>query len=408
MSVFEPNPLADTPAYSDAVIWGICGQTAACWGVSVVVVRAAIVVLAVAGGFGVVVYAALGVWLRLRTERAAGPREPSAGRDLGVAVLTAGVVWELGRWWPGVRPELVVPVAFVAMGIAVGWRAPAVGDRPGAGAAVGDRTGAGVGAQTSRSVGFGQLALRVFGGAAMTLAGLAVVFGQRASLSELRDTGLALAVALAGVGVVMGPAAVRLVRGLGAERDERIRGQERAAVAAHLHDSVLQTLTLIQKRSEDPATMAALARQQERSLRRWLYGGGEVVASLEDIGWRGRAERIAADIEDAYYVAVELVMVGEGESSPAIDAALLASREALVNAAKFSGVADISMYCERTEGRFDVYIHDRGAGFDLDAVAPDRRGISDSMIGRMERVGGRATITPVVGEGTEVHLEVEE
>lgn len=374
---------------ADAIIWGVCASTARRLGLSVAVVRAVVVVLGVAGGFGIVLYLGLALWTRTAEPP---PLEVTETRNLGAAVAASGAVWELCSWWPGARVELVLPVALVAMGVVLGWRAS-------------DATEETI--RSERTL-LRPVLLRIVGGSVMCLAGFAVVLGQRVSLGELRDTGIAIVVVLAGLAVVMGPTALRFARSLGAERDARIRSHERAAVAAHLHDSVLQTLTLIQKRSDDPAATVALARHQERSLRRWLYGGGEFAASMDGVGWRGRAEQLVAEIEDQYLVAIELVMVGDGESTPRIDAALLAAREALVNAAKFSGVDTVDVFCERADGRFDVYVHDRGKGFDRETIAADRHGIRDSIIGRVERAGGTVSIRTALGEGTEVHLEVPE
>ncbi|NLA34215.1 MAG: histidine kinase [Actinobacteria bacterium] len=389
-----PEGALGSDASSGGVVWGACAETARRFGLSVLVVRAAIVILTIAGGFGFLAYGALTLWSR-RSDGAT--LAPAASRDLGVAVVCVGLVWQLSGWWPGVAPALVVPAALVALGVVVGWRDPA---------APSGSVGAAVSSGATPAL--ATMGLRIFGGSVLLLSGFAVVFGQQVSFSELRDTGLALVVAIAGLALVMGPTALRLVRSVGAERDARIRSHERAAVAAHLHDSVLQTLTLIQKRADDPAATVALARHQERSLRRWLYGGGEVAASLDGVGWRGRAERLVTELEDQYLVAIELVMVGDGESTPSIDAALLAAREALVNAAKFSGVDVIDVFCERSEGRFEVFVRDRGKGFDLATIGADRHGIRDSIIGRVERVGGRARIRTAAGEGTEVHVEVPE
>ncbi len=372
----------------DPLVLGISADLAARLGASVPVVRAAFVVLSVAGGVGLLLYVALAALWRDRSHE---PTEPTATRDAGVVLVTAGAVWDLAYWWPGVRLTLVVPVGLVAMGIALGWR-------PG---------GTDASAGSSGRLRFGALAARVAGGLVLCIGGLAVFVGQRVDLSTMRDTGIALAVALGGVALVLGPSVVRIARSLGAERDQRIRVQERAAVAAHLHDSVLQTLTLIQKRSDDPAATAALARHQERSLRRWLYGGTDLDgAALAPDGWRAAAEQIVGEVEDLHAVAIELVMVGDGELTPAVSAALAAAREALVNAAKFSGVLHLSMYCEWSGDRFSLFVRDRGKGFDLGLVDSDRRGISDSIIGRVRSVGGQATIRTAPGEGTEVEIWV--
>ncbi|HTO00087.1 MAG TPA: ATP-binding protein, partial [Microthrixaceae bacterium] len=261
--------------------------------------------------------------------------------------------------------------------------------------------------------------------------GLAVLLGQSADYSALRDAGLALLVATAGAALVIGPSAVRFVQSFSLERDDRVRAEERARVAAHLHDSVLQTLTLIQKKADDPAATASLARHQERSLRRWLYGTGGAYATADGdsrtIGWRTAMEEMVGAVEDHYATAIELVMVGDGEifnGGPANDpsspngrgrsadesaratAVIAAAREALINASKFSGETHLSIYCELGDDRFDVFVRDRGKGFDLATVDPDRRGVRDSIVTRLAAVGGHATIRTAPGEGTEVALSV--
>jgi signal transduction histidine kinase len=202
------------------------------------------------------------------------------------------------------------------------------------------------------------------------------------------------------LGVIFAPWIVRLVRSLSAERAERIRSQERAEMAAHLHDSVLQTLALVQ-RADDPKQVAALARRQERELRAWLSGRmahaeGRLVKALEDA---------AADVEEAHGVAVDVVAVGDRDLDAKAEALVAAAREAMVNAAKFGDGSPVSVYAETDDGRAQVFVRDRGPGFDPQAVPTDRRGIRESIVGRMERYGGRATITSSP-EGTEVELRL--
>jgi signal transduction histidine kinase len=200
---------------------------------------------------------------------------------------------------------------------------------------------------------------------------------------------------------VVGPWLWRLARERDAERLERIRTQEREEMAARVHDSVLQTLTLIQKHAEDPRRVGTLARRQERELRGWLYGdparrAGETLVAGVD--------RAAAEIEERHEVRVEVVSAGDCPLDPALDALVLAAREAMTNAAKFSGAAEISVYVEAGEERVSVFVRDRGVGFDRASVPADRRGLSESIEGRMARHGGTATIASVPGEGTEVEL----
>ncbi len=189
---------------------------------------------------------------------------------------------------------------------------------------------------------------------------------------------------------------------LATERAERIRSEERAEVAAHLHDSVLQTLALIQKRSSEPAEVGSLARGQERELRNWLYGA----ANLNADTLAGALEEVCADIEDRQRVEVELVTVGDCPLNAHIGALVAATREAVINAAKFSGVEKVSVYGELRERDVRVFVRDRGIGFDPESVAEDRQGIRESIVGRMRRHGGDAIIRSSPGGGTEVELSV--
>jgi signal transduction histidine kinase len=206
---------------------------------------------------------------------------------------------------------------------------------------------------------------------------------------------------VAAIGVILTPWWLRLVRGLTEEREERVRSQERAELAAHLHDSVLQTLALMQKRADDPRAVAALARRQERELRSWLNGGrrGEPAASLA-----AALQTAVAEVEDDHGVPVDVVAVGDCPLDEPGAALVAAVREAVLNAVKFAGGAPVSVYAEVAPERVEVFVRDRGPGFDLAAVPGDRRGLRESVLGRMERHGGRAEVHTRPGTGTEVEL----
>jgi signal transduction histidine kinase len=210
---------------------------------------------------------------------------------------------------------------------------------------------------------------------------------------------------LALVGAVVGPWLFLLTRMVTRERAARVRAEARAEVATHLHDSVLQTLALIQRRADDPGEVARLARHSERDLRAWLYptaadgdrAGGLAAALLA----------VAAEVEDAFGVSVELVTVGGCPLDRRTRAVLGATREALVNAAKHAGVAQVSVFAEVADGELLVAVRDRGRGFDpATGVGPARRGIADSIVGRMRRHDGTATIRSTIGQGTEVELRM--
>ena len=207
----------------------------------------------------------------------------------------------------------------------------------------------------------------------------------------------AVAVALL---LIVAPWGWRLVRERNEERAARVREQERTELAARVHDSVLQTLTLIQK---EPTAARRLARRQERELRAWLYPDREAPAE----GTLAAAlETAAAEIEELHGVRVEVVRSGDAMLDERLSAIVLAAREAMANAARHAGVDEVSVFLDAGDAGVSLYVRDRGAGFDPEAVAADRQGLAESIRGRMERVGGTAHIVSAPGEGTEVELEV--
>jgi signal transduction histidine kinase len=183
----------------------------------------------------------------------------------------------------------------------------------------------------------------------------------------------------------------------------RVRAEERAEVAARVHDSILQTLALIQRESADPKRVEQLARRQERELRSWLFPGGELFKNDTLVGAIANA---AAEVEELHGVRVEVASAGNVPLDDDSRAVVLAAREAMANAARFSGADEISVYAEVDGDGISVFVRDRGTGFDRAAVPPERRGVSESIEGRMTRRGGRATISSAPGQGTEVELSL--
>ena len=216
-----------------------------------------------------------------------------------------------------------------------------------------------------------------------------------------------------GVLLVAGPWLLRVTRDLRAERRERIREQERAAVAAHVHDSVLQTLALLRARAGDPAAVRRLARQQERDLRDWLYGPAGR-SETDQVSFTRRLRVSCAEVEDDFGVGVDVVTVGDvaldaaalSAADERVTALLGAMREAVVNAAKHSGEDAVSVYAESEPEQGRIWIRDRGKGFDPDTVPEDRRGLRDSIGDRMQRAGGTVQIRTAPGGGTEVELSL--
>jgi signal transduction histidine kinase len=206
--------------------------------------------------------------------------------------------------------------------------------------------------------------------------------------------------------LLLGPWWLRIARDLVLERQARARAEERADMAARVHDSVLQTLALIQRRADDPAQVTQLARAQERELRSWLFEGRAPGSMAEVSSLAEGVRRIQQDAEARHGVPVEVVTVGDCPLDNDLEALLAAAREAVVNAAKWSGAAVISLFAEVTDHDVEVVVRDRGRGFDLGAVPGDRRGMAESIHGRMDRHGGTVTVQTAVGEGTKVSLKM--
>jgi signal transduction histidine kinase len=364
---------------------GVAGGLADALGISDGFVRAAFVTLTMVWGLGVLVY--LGMWL-MEMDRVedVDPVEVAPHQALGLAIAFAGFLLLLGTvgWWPS--NALVLTVGALAFGTA------ALTDRnmPGPLAALVDPTVERPGR------------LRMLVGVGLLIGGLAVFSANVGPIYEIGP--VLLAVALTGIGILVafGPWVTRLARDLGTERRERIRQEERAEMAAHLHDSVLQTLALIQ-RSDDPARMSILARHQESELRDWLYGNAPLEgADLVSTAMRDAARRIEAD----HQVPIDVVVVGDHPLNETTKALLGAASEAMVNAAKHSGAERVSLYFEADGDELVVYVTDQGKGFEAAGVAGDRRGIVESIKSRVERAGGAVAIVSELGEGTEVVLRM--
>jgi len=206
--------------------------------------------------------------------------------------------------------------------------------------------------------------------------------------------------------LVLGPWWLRIARDLVLERQARIRAQEREEMAARIHDSVLQTLALIQRRADDPQKVVQLARLQERELRSWLFEGRGLNEAESDMTLAAGVRQIQQDVESRYGVPVEAVTVGDRELDENLNALLAAAREATVNAAKWSGASVISLFAEAEPDSVSIVVRDRGKGFDPSAVPEDRKGLAESVHGRMTRRGGTASVTSAEGEGTKVSLKM--
>ena len=391
---------------SNGWVGGVAAGIARRLAVDVSLVRLAFVVATAAGGAGAAAYA-LG-WLliplgdsgperrRIPTGRAAVEVALGTGLLLLAVLLTFRA---LGVWF---SDAIVWPLVLIASGGVLIWRGSAT-DR--------EREDPAVPAPTPREAAVAEgrrtaAAISRTGlGIALVIAAGFVFLQATGALGAARDVLLAVIAAVVVLGVIFAPWILRLVRSLTQERAERIRSQERAEVAAHLHDSVLQTLAMVQRRAGDPSEVAALARRQERELRAWL---ADRPAPGQAAGLAAALEAAATEVEESHGVPVEVVVVGDRDLDARHEALVAAAREAMTNAAKFGGGSPVDVYAESGPGLTQVFVRDRGPGFDAGEVPDDRRGVRESIIGRMERHGGRARVTSEPGAGTEVELTLEE
>jgi signal transduction histidine kinase/phage shock protein PspC (stress-responsive transcriptional regulator) len=408
---------------ANGLIGGVCAGLGRHLDIDPLLLRIAFGATTLASGVGLVAY--LLAWMLLPAGEADATSSPSRAAGIVGAVgrtgratieVTLGIGFLLVAVLLGMREiglpfsdALTWPFVLVAAGGALIWRQSTAG--PAAAQVVAEAPAA----TTTEPAGAAPVFAAVIGesrpavisriGIGVTLVvAAAIVFLQiTGALAAATDVALAALVVAIALVVIFLPWVLRLGSSLSLERAERIRSQERAEVAAHLHDSVLQTLALVQKRAGDPREVAALARRQERELRAWLSGAPPQAAGERRLA--AALQAAAAEIEQAHGVPVDVVAVGDAPLDRDGEALVAAAREAMLNAAKFAGeTAPVAVYAEAGDERLEVFVRDRGPGFDPAAVPADRRGVRESIVGRMQRHGGRAAIHASPGGGTEVEL----
>ena len=387
---------------SGAVLGGVCAGLAVRFGVREQSLRVAFAIFALVAGLGLVLYVLL--WLFV----ARSGEDRSIAESLGaqakmkwvmplfaviVTIVVLSTILSRGTWvLSGYVPSLMVS----SLGCVIVWFGSSHDER----ALLRSLASATPGFSATTVRGWRGVLWRVIPGVILISLGFHV-------LNHVGGVWSAALPALIGAFVVVGllvllaPWWLRTVRDLTVERRERMRMQERAAMATQIHDSVLQTLTLIERAAANESDVVRLARAQERSLRQWLF---DPAGASSPTSFATLAAQIQADVEDAYGVRIELVVVGDCEVDDRAQALLGAAREAAVNAAKWSGATSISLYAEVEPEKISAFVRDVGRGFDLEEIPADRKGIELSIRGRLEAVGGRVSIRSEVGAGTEVEL----
>ncbi|WP_092607697.1 ATP-binding protein [Actinomyces ruminicola] len=396
----RPPRRAPAPCPSRALA-GVCAGLAVHLGLPVGVARLTMVLLTVVmGGAGAMLYLLLWVLVPTGNPLRPAPLPPARAR---LASRLAGHAADQPLLTPRLRglaggAALLVAAALIAAWRegaftgGAGWLLPLILVTSGAALAWSQADALTGPARESGTM------LRLAGGVVLAAVGILLWIGDDTPPRVLLTGALTGGALVLGIGLVLAPLWLRTNRALSDTRAAEAREAERADIAAHLHDSVLQTLTLIRKRADDPETVARLARSQERELRAWLYTDRPEAATSTADALRD----LAAQIEDRHGVEVELVVVGDRPPDPDTEIVIAATREALSNAVRH-GAPPVSAYAEISADHLDVFVRDHGAGFDLATVAPDRHGVKESIVGRMERHGGRATVR-CRPSGTEVHL----
>jgi signal transduction histidine kinase len=403
------------------VLGGVARGIAQKFAIDPLYVRLAFVLLTLASGVGVFLYAACLVLMP--DEKGSLSRvgkslesdsDVSQGLAFGAIVLgTALLLRRIGVWFPA---RLLWPGVFIFTGLAMVWRRNADDH----GAKHGDFRSFTEGLKSAKGPqqvwqvvtahwagSTKSTSARVVAGGLLVLSGSGALFASGQPLQAVRNALVPAFLLLVGLGVIAGPWLLRLSNDLSEERNARIRSEERADIAAHLHDSVLQTLAIIQRRADQPKEVVTLARRQERELRAWLYDGTQVRADGQAQSIGEAIETVADDVERDFGVRVDVVKVGDCPLDQRMEAVVAAAREAMVNSAKHSGVEDISVYLEASSDEVELFVRDRGAGFDEATVATDRHGLRDSIRGRVEKLGGEVRVHSEIGVGTEVQFRLD-
>jgi signal transduction histidine kinase/phage shock protein PspC (stress-responsive transcriptional regulator) len=397
-------PAADAPRLlrdpANRVLGGVAAGLARHLGAPVIALRIAFFALALTDGLGAILYAVF--WAVLPTDPNLGRRNTRQLVPFVALALGIGLLYFVVGGPPGPSTLIGWLAALVALGTGVIWHqagpnrrkrwSEALPEVPWLGAVLDDdRRGA-----ATRFLGGGLLVV-------LGIIGIIAYFFQPLADQGFKTIISALvfaAVGLAGVGLALAPVLWRMFSQLTAEREARIRETERAELAAMIHDQVLHTLVLIQRSAGDTKQILRLARGQERTLRNWLY---KSTASPTE-RFSAAVEQAAAEVEDTYAVTVEVVVVGDRDVDERTAAIVASAREALVNAARHAKVATVSLYAEVEEEQTSVFVRDRGVGFDPDTIDDERHGVRGSILGRMQRHGGKAEIRSEPGDGTEVRL----
>jgi signal transduction histidine kinase len=390
----SPTPRRLYRRRNGRLVAGVAAGLADHLGVDVLVLRIGFVLTIVLGGLGVFLYAAFWAVVPQETEGAPSTGTPTSRVQL-LAFAGLGLVALIAAQLLGFGAGLLWPAAIAVTGAAILWRQADETSR----SRWRRLTSRGAWLATTDSP--TRTALRYSAGLLLVISGMAAFLAAHGALPHARRAVLPALVVVLGLLLVIGPWMLQALRQLADERTARIREHERVELAGRVHDSMLQTLTLIQRRANDPSEVRRLVRYSERELRGWLYQEPAAQSALRSV-----VSEICSETEDQYHVAIDVVVVGDQPATEETRPILQALREAATNAAKHAGVSELSVYVEASATELIVFIRDRGRGFDPDNVSEDRYGVRESIVARMARHGGEAAIRSSPTSGTEVQLRL--
>lgn len=397
MSRFFPDPVTRRPQRGD--MSGTSRALGQIFGVSSLLVRACIVVLCTAKGLGFGLY--LIAWAlipKARPDQPVTEEKPRTWRhSLGLVMITTGIMLFCRYFGLWITDGTTMVVALIALGFTVVWERADEEERRDIDEILSRFRGGKV--PDINKLGW----IRLFLAAIFVASGVGVMVinGLSIKASAVTDVVIAISLTMVGVATLAFPILQQASSAAEQARHERARAEERADMAAHLHDSVLQTLALIQ-RTHDPDRIHQLARRQERELRSWLFSDNQTEHKSATV--REALETMASEIEGIWPVKVELVVVGDRPIDEACEQVIAATSEAIVNAAKHAQVQRIDVFADIKADAISIWVRDEGVGFDPKSIESSRQGVRNSIIGRLERLHGHVEIDSQLGGGTEIEI----
>lgn len=393
---------------TDCILGGVCAGIAIRLGLRERTIRIAFSVSAFVFGLGLLLYVASWIFMtRSGEDQSIGQRISHQHRDTRIVLLAVivalGLLLAVHSFALQRVGSFAWAILFSFVAVLAVWRGASQDERVHLQALLNAAPVVG----TASARGWKAIALRIIPGVILIVVGLRIMNKIGGIWGAAVPALIGAMVLIVGALIILAPWWLQTVRDLSSERRERVRIEERASMVAHIHDSVLQTLTLIERAAGSEVDVVRLARAQERELRQWLFDPPfDSDSSKAPESFAALLGTIERDVESDYGVKVELVVVGDCSADEGVRALAAAGREAAINAAKWSGASMVSIFGEVEPATISLFVRDTGSGFDLASVASDRQGIALSIRQRMSQYGGKTSIHSMIGAGTEIQLKM--